>query len=49
MVKPMKNRLHDYEAGWLTLLGSMRVATGTKPPPLLPLRRGVWSLSYSPC
>lgn len=24
---PAKNRLHDYEAGWLTLLVSMRVAT----------------------
>jgi hypothetical protein len=27
MNDPMKNRLHDYEAGWLTLLVSMRVAT----------------------
>lgn len=24
---PAKNHLHDYEAGWLTLLVSMRVAT----------------------
>lgn len=24
---PVKNRLHDYEAGWLTLLVRMRVAT----------------------
>lgn len=24
---PAKNRLHDYEAGWLTLLIKMRVAT----------------------
>lgn len=24
---PAKNRLHDYEAGWLTLLVEMRVAT----------------------
>lgn len=24
---PAKNRLHDYEAGWLTLLVGMRVAT----------------------
>jgi hypothetical protein len=24
---PAKNRLHDYEAGWLTLLVQMRVAT----------------------
>lgn len=24
---PTKNRLHDYEAGWLTLLVSMGVAT----------------------
>jgi len=24
---PAKNRLHDYEAGWLTMLVSMRVAT----------------------
>lgn len=24
---PAKNRLHDYEAGWLTLLVSMGVAT----------------------
>jgi hypothetical protein len=24
---PAKNRLHDYEAGWLTLLVRMRVAT----------------------
>ena len=24
---PAKNRLHDYEAGWLTLLISMGVAT----------------------
>ena len=27
MIEPEKNRLHDYEAGWLTLLVSMRVAT----------------------
>ena len=27
MTGPAKNRLHDYEAGWLTLLVSMRVAT----------------------
>ena len=27
MIGPAKNRLHDYEAGWLTLLVSMRVAT----------------------
>lgn len=27
MIEPTKNRLHDYEAGWLTLLISMRVAT----------------------
>jgi hypothetical protein len=27
MIEPAKNRLHDYEAGWLTLLISMRVAT----------------------
>jgi len=27
MIEPAKNRLHDYEAGWLTLLVSMRVAT----------------------
>jgi hypothetical protein len=24
---PARNRLHDYEAGWLTLLVQMRVAT----------------------
>lgn len=24
---PAKNRLHEYEAGWLTLLVQMRVAT----------------------
>ena len=24
---PAKNRLHDYEAGWLTLLVEMRLAT----------------------
>jgi hypothetical protein len=24
---PEKNRLHDYEAGWLTLLVSMGIAT----------------------
>jgi hypothetical protein len=24
---PAKNRLHDYKAGWLTMLVSMRVAT----------------------
>jgi hypothetical protein len=24
---PAKNRLHDYEAGWLTLLVAMKVAT----------------------
>jgi hypothetical protein len=27
MTGPAKNRLHDYEAGWLTLLISMGVAT----------------------
>jgi len=27
MKGPAKNRLHDYEAGWLTLLISMGVAT----------------------
>jgi hypothetical protein len=27
MIEPAKNRLHNYEAGWLTLLVSMRVAT----------------------
>lgn len=27
MTGPAKNRLHDYEAGWLTLLVSMGVAT----------------------
>jgi hypothetical protein len=27
MKGPAKNRLHDYEAGWLTLLVEMRVAT----------------------
>lgn len=27
MIGPAKNRLHDYEAGWLTLLVSMKVAT----------------------
>jgi len=27
MNDPAKNRLHDYEAGWLTLLVRMRVAT----------------------
>ena len=27
MIEPAKNRLHDYEAGWLTLLVAMRVAT----------------------
>jgi len=27
MIEPAKNRLHDYEAGWLTLLVSMGVAT----------------------
>ena len=27
MTEPAKNRLHDYEAGWLTLLVSMGVAT----------------------
>jgi hypothetical protein len=27
MIGPAKNRLHDYEAGWLTLLVSMRMAT----------------------
>jgi signal transduction histidine kinase len=27
MKGPAKNRLHDYEAGWLTLLVAMRVAT----------------------
>jgi hypothetical protein len=27
MTHPAKNRLHDYEAGWLTLLVEMGVAT----------------------
>lgn len=27
MIGPAKHRLHDYEAGWLTLLVEMRVAT----------------------
>ena len=27
MTGPAKNRLHDYEAGWLTLLVKMGVAT----------------------
>ena len=27
MAHPAKNRLHDYEAGWLTLLVEMGVAT----------------------
>ena len=27
MQNPSKNRLHDYEAGWLTLLVEMGVAT----------------------
>ena len=27
MTNPAKNRLHDYEAGWLTLLIEMGVAT----------------------
>ena len=27
MIEPAQNRLHNYEAGWLTLLVSMRVAT----------------------
>ena len=27
MIEPAKNRLHDYEAGWLTLLIEMGVAT----------------------
>lgn len=27
MIGPAKNRLHPYEAGWLTLLVEMRVAT----------------------
>jgi hypothetical protein len=27
MIGPAKNRLHDYEAGWLTLLIEMGVAT----------------------
>ncbi len=26
MADPLKNRLHDYEAGWLTLLLQMEVA-----------------------
>ena len=26
MAEPLKNRLHDYEAGWLTLLLKMGVA-----------------------
>jgi hypothetical protein len=27
MIDPAKNRLHPYEAGWLTLLVQMKVAT----------------------
>jgi hypothetical protein len=27
MTNPAKNRLHDYEAGWLTLIVEMGVAT----------------------
>jgi hypothetical protein len=27
MTKPAKNRLHDYEAGWLTLLVEMGIAS----------------------
>jgi hypothetical protein len=27
MAEPLKNRLHDYEAGWLTLLLQMEVAS----------------------
>lgn len=27
MIGPAKNRLHDYEAGWLTLLITMGVAS----------------------
>ena len=27
MTNPAKNRLHDYEAGWLTLLVEMGIAT----------------------
>ena len=27
MTNPTKNRLHDYEAGWLTLLVEMGLAT----------------------
>ncbi len=27
MIRPAKNRLHDYEAGWLKLLIDMGVAT----------------------
>ncbi len=27
MINPAKNRLHDYEAGWLTLLLKMGVAS----------------------
>lgn len=30
MTGPGKNRLHDYEAGWLTLLVSMGIATQTQ-------------------
>ncbi len=30
MTNPAKNRLHDYEAGWLTLLIQMGVATRQK-------------------
>jgi hypothetical protein len=26
MAEPLKNRLHDYEAGWLTLLLNMGIA-----------------------
>ena len=29
MAHPAKNRLHDYEAGWLTLLVEMGVASET--------------------
>ena len=30
MAHPAKNRLHDYEAGWLTLLVEMGVATANE-------------------
>ena len=30
MIGPARNRLHNYEAGWLTLLIEMGVATGAE-------------------